>query len=262
MHNDEFAILVEQAKRAAHRAEMGATATQPGKPQPAQTRFGNTVMLEGLKGAANKLHLLDVKLEEIDRQELWRDGSWVLSMSAYNTLGDDLGLQVLSIIPVVATITIGNGGATIPFQVSVIQGTTLQLPVGSVSVDVQLTTTASLNVRVTGVIQRATSDADALLTQEIPILNAATPQSGPLPNFASHVRIRAAANSPVFSAQFRYVFGGDIDFFGPQMKEILYNGDWVPVGTGRNWQIINKPTTAEINYGTGFFPNFEWRMVL
>ena len=161
---------------------------------------------------------------------------------------------------VLVTVTMGAGGQAIPFQLTVLEGTTVQLPAGLVSVDVELVNPpAAVVMRVSGLIQRGTANNDACLIQQIAVINAATPQRGPIPNFATGLRIDAAANSPWWSNQFQFVVGA-YTFLGPTWKNLYVTKDWLPVSRStRLWQIAGKPSATEIAYGT-FTANLIWRI--
>lgn len=251
-------LLLNRLSRAEARASLGEVPPGARQAPAIQTRFGNSVLLKGAVGGQEVLRLLDCSLEQANPAEQYRAGAWVLSLTAYNNSFDVMGNPTAATNDVVARITIGAGGAAIPFEVSVLQGTDLQLPASTISVDVRLTGSGSADMRVLGVIQRGFATQGAVLKQTWTSTDAVL-QNFILPNFARAVRIAMPTVHPFYAHSVRYAFG-NAQISGPEMRRVVLNGDWFLTGIGRIWQILTKPATTEVNYP--LVGTVEWQIVL
>jgi hypothetical protein len=259
-------LLVAAARIAANQARYNVM--QQGAPtlqKYSETTFGNSLVVPAGAAGVGARRLLDVNLAHIDSRELYQPGAWVLSMSAYNDAGDALGggdNTALNTVPIIARITIGAGGAAIPFEITVLQGTNLQLPAGVVSVDVRAEQAITgANMRVSGILQRGYATQGAILKQFITVPNATT-QTFNVPNFARGVRAVGQASSPQYIESMTYTFsniGGNVRVSGPQMRDLLLRGEWLNVPAARQWS-LGKPAATEILYPTTVA--LDWRIIL
>lgn len=229
-----------------------------------QTKYGNSVKLTA---ANSKSRLLDVDLAVVEPSELYKSGGWVLTLEAHNDLASALppasasagALANAGVQLVTATITIGAGGAAIPFQVTVELGTTVLLPSGMVSVDVEITLPQAVNMRVSGIIQRGDAQNRANLIQQVNITSAAVFQTGIIPNFATGLIVEATRDSVWYCNQLGFAVNS-VEVMGPTLKDLFVKGIWLGVTQGaRVWNILAKPSATEVTYGT-FSANLVWRI--
>ncbi len=245
------AMAAEQAKRNAQRDELGLGDQRRGAAPGgnyAQTKFGNTQTLIDALAPNQVLRLLDLNLAAIEAKELYHSGAWVLSMSAFPTGGNALNLGgVIGGSPILVTVTMGAGGAAIPFQFTLISGASIQIPAGAVSVDVSLSLSTGQNMIVQAIIQRGQSARQPFFLQSITAPTSAA-QTIPVPNFVDGVRVEAAIESIWYTNEMLYVSPTNVQLRGTGMRALVQQNGWMPVDVGRTFAISALPAASMLTY--------------
>lgn len=237
-----------------------------------QTKYGNSALLLGAQGPTSfglgtrqQLRLLDVDLISIDPTELYKSGGWVLSLMARNESAaavppPNTPSASLGTIGVVATITMGAGGAAIPFQITVGTGTVLLVPSGALSVDVELASNGGIDMRVMAIVQRGFAVSNATFTTPLTLTSAAA-VSGPIPNFATGLIVDSQPESVWYSNNLRFLLGSDT-FLGPDLKGSRVRANYLAFPRGTRVWTVTPPAATEVTYGVpgNFTGNLIWRI--
>ena len=225
-------------------------------PTGTQTPLGNTATLTGARGPNEIIRLLQANLLEQSPERLWEAGTWVLAIEARNANQQAPTLGAL----VNARITLGSGGAAIVFNVSVIQGTVLQIPCTAVTIDISLTQVESISMFVSATLRPGFTETKAHLLQNVNMVDA-TLLSGLIPNFARSVQLIGDPSNPHFSAETRWAFSEQMFIGGPELRNLSVNGQRLPVVPGRRWRMVATPSATMINY-VGYVNVLDWEISL
>lgn len=222
-------------------------------PQSRTTRYGNKIVVPGESRSGepfskfNPSQLLQVDLDEIDQSELYKAGSWVLSVSSEVIYSSDV--SDTPIAPLVARILLGSGSAIEVIEVDAVPGFTVSLPAGSIVCSLfwdNLPTELGgagvtdyvppVEVRVTGILQRSFAETSAhrsfLIGRGDPL---APTTDGVVPRHAVEWQLYSTSASNIYGA-------GDL--------VVLYEG---PAGGGSELQrITGAQALAAVQAGNVF----------
>lgn len=237
----------------------GAAQVQP-RPQAQTVRFGNVVDMPGTVGGVAfpqnfTPQLLEANLAAIDETELYKQGSWVLTMQSTVNYPDNPTANTLA--PLIAEVLIGSGGASVVFEVSVVPSCVIAVPSGSVRVNLKWdampinVSPASpylppTSVRVSGFIQRSTTETNArrsFLTQ-LDGSSGVTIQ-GAIPQFASAAMVYGERTDTIYGAtsylQLSEGPNGLSQVFGTELEALLIAGSAVQVPSGATiWTLFKQ----------------------
>ena len=223
--------------------------------------LGNKVTLLGARAPGEVLRLVEADLARelppsIAGSAAGSAGSWVVSLSAQDpTSGSTAGILIL------ARVTLGSGGASQQFTLSVLPGCCFQVTAPSVVIDVSMQTGAPVptDARVIGLIQRGETTSRARLLQVVRLVDAAVPQVGLVPLFGARVQLVTDIDSPLYGQSVSWRFGG-LEISGRELRDLATAGEWLTVSPAASWSITAKPSATQLAYGFGFTANLFWEL--
>jgi hypothetical protein len=230
------------------------------------TALGNTVEFRGdlVAGAPQGsqpidvgVRLLDVDLTQVNREQQYVGGSWVLVLSSeVIEHNEEFGVEV---VPIVARVHMGAGGAAHSIEVNAFPGQVIQLPVAVVNVSLhwdkmppQNTTVTQrykvpIRTRVRGTLQRgfSASMGERSYLGEIDTTGNPLTFEGPVPPFAKTLGAYGVRGSNLWVAGTTFSLieaGGQhlLDLTGLELATIMRDGRRIAVpGTASVWRVQN-----------------------
>jgi hypothetical protein len=247
------AMAAEQARREADRVEMGISGVRrPNIVGPRQTNNGNRVILDGNNIEDTKRIVL-ADLKDVDPAEMYRAGSWVLTISTQTTTITTEALVPPPINYAIVRVQFGSGGFTHSVYLNAAPNAVLQLPSATAIVDAfwdpdhAAAFHLPATVVVQAILQRGSSNTPARRSFYLDQTAGAMQITKAIPPFARRFQLFGTTTARVWlPGSFVTLFSNDTQvpvalYTGVECRNMAINGgQFIIPGGATHWR-VNTP---------------------